>query len=444
MRPFRRRCLDRRTFLRGSACAVALPWLDAMQPALTATVSAPRRAVFVFAPNGMDMARWRPNGEGAAMRLSETLAPLGPLRDRLTVFSGLAIDGGRAHGDGFGDHARAGGSFLTCAHPRKTAGADILAGTSVDQLIAEQVGGETRLPSLELGMEPGRSAGSCDSGYSCAYSSYISWRTSDKPVAKEVDPRAVFARLFGDPALAQSAEQAERQRRRDRSVLDAVRADAKSLSGRLGAADRGKLADYLESVRELETRLARLDAERSEVALPAGLMTDGASFAERLGLIYEIMALAIASESTRVISLMLGNAGSNLSYRFLGVPEGHHDLSHHGKDAAKCERIARINRFHVEMLGAFLQRLAAEREGDGDLLSRTLVVFGSALSDGNRHNHDDLPMLLAGEGGGVAKGRGHVAFAKETPLANLYLAVLRGMGRADDSFADSTAALDLG
>lgn len=443
MPPIRRLALDRRTFLRGSACALALPWLDAMAPACAAAPPQPRRAVFVFSPNGMDMPRWRPEGVGRRAKLVEILEPLRPVRKRLTVFSGLAIDGGRPHGDGPGDHARSAGTFLTCAHPRKTAGADIHVGVSIDQVIAEHVGSETALRSLEVGMERGRSAGSCDSGYSCAYSTSVSWRAPDTPLAKETDPRAVFARLFGDPETAQSAEQAGRRRARERTVLDAVLADAKSLDRKLGAADRRKLADYLQAVREFEQRLEKLGEEAPEVALPDGLLDGGNAFEHRLALMYDIIALALASDSTRVVSFMVGNAGSNRSYRFLGVPDGHHNISHHGKDAGKRDAIAMINRFHVEQLARFLARLEREQSGDGDLLSQSLVVFGSGIGDGNRHNHDDLPMLLAGEGGGAAKGRGHVVFDKETPAANLHLAVARAMGCEDERFADSSGALDL-
>lgn len=438
--------LDRRTFLRGGACCLALPWLDAMQPALRRPVASPVRSVFVFSPNGMNMARWRPEGEGRSTTLVHTLAPLQPLRDRITVFTGLALDGGRAHGDGPGDHARAASSFLTCAHPRKTGGADIHVGVSIDQSIAAAVGGGTPFPSLELGMDKGAAAGICDSGYSCAYSNNVSWRAPDQPVTKETDPRAVFARLFGDPQQAVDGERARQQREQQQSVLDLVLADAKSLAGRLGRADRQKLEQYLQSVRELEQRLARFDADaRDRTPVPAGLLAGGQGYPEKLALMYELLALALASGRTRVATLMLGNGGSNRSYKFLGVPEGHHDLSHHGKKPEKLEALATINRWQVEQFAAFLQRLAAQPDGGRDLLAHTLVVFGSGLGDGDRHNHDDLPVLLAGEGGGAAKGRAHVKLpGKETPMANLYLAVLRAMGGRADTFGDSTGALDLG
>ncbi|MCB9878910.1 MAG: DUF1552 domain-containing protein [Planctomycetes bacterium] len=442
--PFLRRvALDRRAFLRGGAACVALPWLDAMVPALTSPPAPPRRAVFVFSPNGMHMQRWRPVGDGRAAKPGPTMASLEPLWSRLTVFRGLAIDGGRAHGDGPGDHARSAGSFLTCAHPRKTGGEDIHVGVSVDQVIAARLGAATAFPSLELGMEGGRAGGVCDSGYSCAYSNNVSWRAPEVPVTKEHDPRAVFARLFGDPELLRDREAQQKQRELDRSVLDLVQADAKALQRRLGAGDRQKVEQYLESVRELEKRLQQPLPGADEVPAVPGALFGANDFPAQLDLMYELLALALATDKTRVVSFMLGNGGSNRSYRFLGVPEGHHDLSHHGKVEQKLDGIAEINRFHVERFAGFLQRLAAARDGDRDLLASSLVVLGSGLGDGNRHNHDDLPVLLAGEGCGAAEGRGHVQLDRETPMANLYLAVLQAMGCEDRSFADSTEALTL-
>jgi hypothetical protein len=444
MPALRQRSLDRRSFLRGSAACLALPWLDAMQPALARPVATPTRCLFVFSPNGMNLVQWRPEGEGRTTKLVNTLAPLRPWRERVTVFSGLAIDGGRPHGDGPGDHARETASFLTCAHPRKTGGADIHAGISADQVIAAHVGGSTPFPSLEVGMDKSVQAGICDSGYACAYSNNISWRAPSVPVAKEVEPRAVFARLFGDPQGAQDRAAARQQRAADRSVLDLVLADAKALAADLSAADRQKLEQYLASVRELERRLERLDDEGERMPVPAGLLTTGGGYAEKLALMYELLALAFATGQTRVATLMLGNGGSNRSYRFLQVPEGHHDLSHHGKKAEKLASVAVINRFQVDQLARFLARLAAMRENDGDLLSRCLVVFGSGLGDGDRHNHEDLPVLIAGEGGGAAKGRGHVRLpGKETPMANLLLATIHAMGGRDEKFADSTGPLAL-
>lgn len=445
MPPFRHLALDRRTFLRGAGAALALPWLDAMAPALRPTPPAPVRCLFVFSPNGMHQENWRPAGEGRAAKFGPTLAPLEPLRSRVTVWSGLALDGGRAHGDGPGDHARSGASFLTCAHPRKTGGADLQAGVSIDQTIAAVVGGATSFPSLELGLEKGAEAGICDSGYACAYTGNISWRTPNVPVVKETEPVAVFARLFGDPEANGNTAAERAARARQKSVLDVVLGDTKALAGQLGAADRQKLDQYLQAVRELEQRLQKFEREASTaVAVPNGLLDGGQGYAEHLALHYELLALAFATDRTRVATLMLGNAGSNRSYRFLDVPDGHHDLSHHGKKPEKLAALAKINRFQLEQFARFLQRLAAAKEHGHDLLGQSFVLLGCGIGDGDRHNHDDLPVLLAGEGGGAAKGLGHVVLGAETPLANVYLAILRAMGGVAERFGDSNGVMALG
>ena len=443
MPSFRNLALDRRTFLRGAGALVALPWLDAMQPARGALAPAPRRALFVFAPNGKKMDEWTPAEPGKLGTLPYLLEPLAPLQRRVTVFTGLALDGGRAHGDGPGDHARAAASFLTCAHPRKTGGADLQAGVSVDQVLAARHGAATAFPSLELGMERGAAAGVCDSGYSCAYSNNVSWRTPTTPTGKEHEPRAVFARLFGDPEQALGAAAAQAQRQRTRSVLDAVRADANALRGALGGGDRAKLDDYLTAVRELERRLQRADTEAPPAPAASPELLAARSLPERLAAMYELLALAFAADRTRIATFMLGNAGSNRSYPFVGVPDGHHEVSHHGRKPEKLAAIRAINRFHVERFAAFLQRLAGQRDGDGDLLANTLVVYGSGISDGDRHNHDDLPALLCGEGGGRHRPGAHVRFAKATPMANLYLAVLHAFGGDEPRFGDSTEPLAL-
>lgn len=441
------RCaLSRRRFLRGAGACFALPWLDAMQPALARIDRPSPRALFVFAPNGKKLDEWRPRGEGTSAELPYLLEPLREVWSELSVFSGLAIDGGRGHGDGPGDHARSAASFLTCAHPKKTGGADLRAGVSVDQVLAQAIGGASVLPSLELGMEPGAAAGVCDSGYSCAYSNNVSWRSPSTPAAKETDPRAMFVRLFGDPDEQLDFAARSRARRRTRSILDAALADARDLERQLGPADRGKLAEYLDAVRDVETRIERLESETaaatSDRVDPAFLVDAvGDGFRGRLRIVYELVALAMQTGRTRVITLMLGNAGSDRSYRFLGVPDGHHSISHHGKDPSKLAAIRKINRFHVEEFARFLSRLQATKEQDGDLLRHAAIVYGCGIGDGDRHNHDDLPMLLAGRAAGALKPRGHVHFATETPAANLYLTILRALGVDHAAFADSTGTL---
>lgn len=432
--------LTRRTFLRGAAgAALALPWLESWPAA--AAERPPVRLLFVYVPNGMHMPEWTPAAPGPLRALPPLLQPLAPLREDVLVISGLTLDGARAHGDGPGDHARAVAAFLTCAHPRKTAGEDLQVGVSVDQVAAQRIGRATRFPSLELGCERGAQSGSCDSGYSCAYSSNLSWHAPGSPRAKEVDPRRVFERLFVNPDdRLPPAERARRARYRG-SVLDLVQEEATALRARLGRRDRDKLDEYATSVRELERRLDEAAAAAGPdpgMEAPTGIPGD---FGAHIRLMYDLAALALETDQTRVVSVLVANAGSNRSYRDLGVPEGHHDLSHHGRDADKQAKVARINRFHVEQLAHLLGRLKRTREEGGTLLDRTLVVFGSGISDGDRHNHDDLPVLVCGRGGGaVAPGR-HLRVARETPLANLYLSALQAAGAAVPSFGDSTGPL---
>lgn len=444
--PFRSLALSRRSFLRGSGACLALPWLDAMTPALRPAPPPTARAMFVFAPNGKKMDDWKPRGEGRGARFPYLLEPLVPLRDRLTVVSGLAIDAGDAHGDGVGDHARSAATFLTCAHPRKTGGADIQVGVSVDQALAGALGGATSLPSLELGLEPGAAAGVCDSGYACAYSNNISWRTSNTPAAKETEPRAVFTRLFGDPDEPASVAERSDRRRRTRSILDLALADAKDLQRKLGPADQRKLEEYLGSIRDVERRIEHLEAEEAE----AGRAAVGSAFLDenardglpgRLRTMYELCALAIQTDVTRIVSLMLGNAGSDRSYRFLGVPGGHHSLSHHGGAPDKLAAIRKINRFHVEEFARFITRLRDTADGEHDLLHNTIVVYGSGIGDGNRHNHNDLPVVVAGNAGGAMRMVGHLETRSDTPMANLYLTIMQSLGVKADSFADSDGTI---
>jgi hypothetical protein len=361
------------------------------------------------------------------------------------VLSGLALDGGRPHGDGPGDHARALASFLTAAHPVKTHGKDIRAGISVDQTAAAQIGHKTRFPSLELGHEPSALAGNCDSGYSCAYSSNISWRTPTSPMTKETNPQAVFDRLFGKPSAREGDPAGlARQQQRRKSIVDFVAEDAQDLQRKLSGSDRHKLDEYLYAMREVERRIVEAEtAAGKELKLPdyprpAGPPKD---YAEHVRLMLDLMVLAFQTDSTRVITFVYANEGSNRSYPEIGVTSGHHELSHHGGDPKKHAGISAINRYHVSLLAHFLGKLRAAKEGDATLLDRSMVVYGSGLSDGNRHNHDDLPILLAGRGGGTLRPGRHLRFPVNTPLANLYLGMLRKMGVAAERFADSTGEL---
>jgi hypothetical protein len=373
-----------------------------MEPARTRSLAAPLRTVFIFSPNGMIMDDWTPSSEGRfASKLPHLLEPLDGVKDQLLVLSGLALDGGRAHGDGPGDHARAAASFLTAAHPVKTQGADLAAGVSIDQVIGPYLGKGAAFQSLELGMEQGRFSGSCDSGYSCAYSNTISWRSPNLPNPKETHPKALFERLFGplggDPY-------ADEKRARRRSLLDLVLTDTKDLMTKLGSEDKARLGSYLDSVRSLEEQLIALEGDQKSTKPPADFLErDRGDYGQRLDLMYEMIRLALLTEKTRVITFMLGNAGSNRSYRSIGVPEGHHDLSHHGKKEHNLGQIRKINRFQMEAFGRFATSLKNSEVENGNLLNTCVIQLGSGIGDGNRHNHEDLPLLLLGTGGGRIK-----------------------------------------
>jgi hypothetical protein len=438
----RSRRISRRTVLRGAGAAVGLPLLQAMLPSRVraAGARAPLRMVFLYVPNGIHMPDWTPAETGDGWTVPPTLEPLAPHKSHVTVLSGLTLNGARAHGDGGGDHARSAAAFLTGAHPRKTDGADIRNDISVDQLAARELGGQTRLPSLELGLERSAQAGNCDSGYSCAYSSNLSWRSPTSPVAKEMDPSAVFDRLFA------AAPQGDARRRR--SVLDLVREDAHDLQRKLGQADRRKLEEYLHAVRDIERRMdrsaqpANRDAAQPDLTRPDGVP---AEYEQHARLMFDLMTLALQTDATRILTFMFTNEGSNRSYPQIGVGDGHHDLSHHGNDAEKQRKISAINRHHMSLAAHFVDKLATTPDGDASLLDHVMLVYGSGIGDGNRHNHDNLPIVLVGRGGGTIDAGRHLAYPRETPLTNLYVSLLQRMGVAVSSFGDSTGPLeDLG
>ncbi len=446
--------VSRRTLLRGAGTAMALPLLDCMIPggvvpgaagraaAAEAAELAPLRAAFLYVPNGMHMDAWTPKQEGAGFELPPTLEPLRNVAGKFSIHSGLAQRKAEANGDGPGDHARALATFLTGVQARKTSGADIRAGVSVDQLAAAHLGRRTRLPSLEIGSEGGGQSGNCDSGYSCVYSSNIAWRSDTQSVPKESNPRLVFDRLFAAGRPGESEEARARREKRSRSILDYVRDEARGMERVVGTADRRKLDEYFTAVRELEVRLERFNASASQrdlgMARPEG---PPEQYREHLRILADMLVLAFLTDSTRVSTFVFANEGSNKSYAFIDVPEGHHDLSHHGNDAAKQEKIQKINRFHAEQLAYLLEKLDAAREGEGSLLDRCMLVYGSGIGDGNRHNHNDLPILLAGGGGGAVKQGRHVVHEKNTPLTNLYLAMLAGLGCQVEKLGDSTGRL---
>lgn len=441
--------IPRRTFLKGVGTAIALPVLESMVPtrALAAVTAParkfPTRVAWLYVPNGINMAQWRPGEEGALGKLPYILEPLQDLKSEVSVFTGLTCDKARPHGDGGGDHARAQSAFLTGAQPRKTDGANIKVGISADQVLAQQIGRTTKLPSVELGLERGMNAGNCDSGYSCAYSANMSWRSEATPMAKEIDPRAVFERLFGS---GNNNERAESRAKRDlyhKSILDLVHEDARALKSKLGATDQRKLDEYLTAVRELEQRLERVEAaalQMPDATKPSGIPKD--SFRAHSEMMFDMLALAFQTDSTRIATMMLANDGSNRSYKEIAVNEGHHEISHHGRNKEKLEKIGKINRLHVEQFAYFLKKLRSIKEGDGTLLDHCLIAYGSGISDGDRHNHDDLPIVLAGHGNGTVKPGRHVKFANETPVTNLWLSMIDRAGATGvERIGDSTGRL---
>ena len=441
--------ISRRALLRGAGAAVALPMLDAMVPALRATTVAqkisPTRMAFVYVPNGVDMRNWTPEAVGRTFTLPQVLEPLAPVQDDILVLTGLMDHNGMALGDGPGDHARASASFLTGVHPKKTAGSDIEVGISVDQVAAQKIGTATRLPSLELGCEDGHLAGNCDSGYSCAYVNSISWRTPTVPNPPEVNPRVVFERLFGTDEDAANPVARARKARHDQSILDLVADETRRLEGGLGATDRRKLDEYFTAVREVERQVQMVERQAAENSLAAPNMAkpDGIplEFCEHARLMFDLLTLALQTDMTRIATFMLAREGSNRSYREIGVPEGHHGLSHHRNDPALMDKVAKINRYHMEQFAYFLNKLRSAPDGDGTLLDHTMIVYGSGISDGNRHNHDNLPVLLAGGTRVFRPGR-HVRCASPTPVANLYLTMLNGMDVPTDRLGDSEGRLN--
>jgi uncharacterized protein DUF1552 len=435
--------ISRRTVLRGVGTIVALPFLEAMMPRLRAAeekATAPRRMAFIYVPNGCHMEEWTPAKEGTDYELSPILQPLSPVKNDVTVLSGLTCDKARPNGDGAGDHARASSAFLTGAQARKTAGANFRSGVSADQIAAQRLGDQTRLASLELGIEKFRGSGNCDSGYSCVYEHTLAWRNPTTPLPTEVEPKLIFDRLFSDNP--NDPERLKRGRLRA-SVLDAVLADAHSLERTLGGADRQKLDQYLSSVRDLEERIHRAE-KLPPVELPEGTKKPEqlpADLTDHFHLISDILVLAFQTDVTRVATFMFGREGSEQKYTMAGVNEGHHSITHHQNKPELQAKIRAINTYHIERFAYLLGKLKAVKEGEGTLLDNCMIAYGSAIADGNRHEHGDLPVLLAGRGGGTIKTGRHVRVERETPVNNLWLAMLERMGAATKQLGDSTGVL---
>jgi hypothetical protein len=436
-----RMALSRRTFLRGVGASVALPLLDAMVPALTAAADTPAKAVprlgVVYHPNGVIYQNWLPKGAGRDFEFSPILAPLEPFRDQLIVVTNLSSHEAEALGDGGGDHSRASGSYLTGVHVKKSDSV-VENSVSMDQIAANAHKGETQLSSLQLTADDNSLVGSCDVGYSCAYSSTLSWLTPTLPLMAENNPRVVFERMFGSSDSTDPRVRASRLRQ-DRSILDSVAARVRQLQQKLGAADNTKVNDYLESLRDVERRIQKAEEQSAkegpDVDQPAGVP---ASFDAHVRLLYDLQLLAYQSDLTRVITFMYGREQTDRPYPQIDVPEPHHSLTHHQNDPMKMEKCTKIQLYHVKLFADYLEKLRKTPDGDGSLLDHMMLLYGGGISNSDRHTHGPLPTLLLGGGGGTIKGGRHLVYPEDTPLTNLQLTLLNKMGVPAEKLGDST------
>jgi hypothetical protein len=417
--------------------AVALPLLDAMIPAMAAAPGPVRRLGVVYHPNGVIYDQWLPTGVGANYELSPTLAVLKPFRDKLIVVTGLASDEAEALGDGGGDHSRASGTYLTGVHVRKSDSV-VRNGISMDQIAAKAFERYTQLSSLQLTVDDNSMVGSCDTGYSCAYSSTLSWLTPSLPLMSENNPRVVFERLFGSIDSTDPKVRASRLQQ-DQSILDSVTGRVQQLQQKLGAADNRKVDDYLASLRDVERQIQKAEEQSSkempDVVRPAGIPD---SFEEHVRLLYDLQLLAYQSDLTRVITFMYGREQTGRSYPQIGVPEPHHPLTHHQGNPEKMAKCAVIQRYHLKLFAEFLEKLRKTPEGDGSLLDNVTLLFGGGISNSDRHTHGPLPTLLLGGGSGTLKGGRHIVYPEHTPLTNLQMTLLNKMGVRTEKLGDST------
>ena len=440
-----RKHLPRRTFLKGMGAVVALPMLDAMTPAFAGPArlrTPPLRLAFTYVPNGITMADWTPSAEGAGFEYPRIMKPLEAFRSDTLVLSGLSHRNGMALGDGPGDHARAAASYLTGVHPRKTAGADIQNGISVDQIAAQHIGADTRFGSIELGCDDSRTIGNCDSGYSCAYTNSLAWRGPSTPMPPETNPRLVFERLFGDIDTSLPPEVRARRLRYRRSILDLVGDRTTRLSADLGASDRRKLDEYLSSIREIEQRIERAEQDLTGLTpmidKPSGIPVQ---YEDYVNLMFDLQLVAFQTDQTRVVTMMMGREGSMRTYPEIGVPDPHHPLTHHRGNPEWIEKVTQVNTLHMKLFAGFIAKLKATPDGDGSLLDHSMIVYGSGLSDGNRHAHDDLPTLIVGRGGNLRTAT-HLVYPKQTPMTNLFLTLLDRMGVQPEKIGDSTGMME--
>ena len=435
-----KKALPRRTFLRGMGAAVALPLLDAMVPSMTAFAKTPaspvRRLGFVYMPMGCDLPRWTPPGTGRLLELSPTLQSLTPVVDQLTVITNLELKNAYP-----GTHATSNAAFLSAAKAKWTESTDYYLGTTVDQIAASQIGQQTLLPSLELSMDLLQTVGQCDNGYACVYQNNLSWSSPTTPLPAEAHPRIVFERLFGEGGSTADRRAALKKRA---SLLDWVRDDISRLQRDLGPEDRTRVGHYLDTVREVERRIQKAEAETGDQSLPDLDRPVGvpAAYADHARLMFDLQVLALQADVTRVITFQLARETSNRTYTEIGVSDPHHPLTHHGNDPDKIARMAKINAFHVSLFAYFLEKLKSTPEGDGSLLDHSLYLYGSGMGNPNVHDHVNLPILVAGGGAAGVKGARHLKYDEPTPLANLHLTLLERVGVRMDNFADSKGKVD--
>jgi hypothetical protein len=435
-----KKALPRRTFLRGMGTTLALPLLDAMVPALTALAATPanpvRRLGFVYVPMGSTISQWTPRGEGTLAELSPTLSSLASVVDHLTVLTNMELKNAYP-----GTHATANAAFLSAATAKWTESTDYQLATTVDQVAAQQMGKQTRLPSLELAMDLLTVVGQCDNGYACVYQNNLSWSSPTTPLPAEAHPRIVFERLFGEGGTPADRRAALR---RKASLLDWVNEDIARLQRKLGPGDRSKVSQYLDTVREVERRIQKAEAGTTDQPLPDLDRPVGvpAAYADHARLMFDLQVLALQGDVTRVITFQLARETSNRTYAEAGVPDPHHPLTHHGNDPDKIAKMAKINAFHVSLFAYFLEKLKATPEGNGNLLDHGLFLYGSGMGNPNVHDHVNLPILVAGGAAGAVKGGRHITYAEPTPLANLHLTLLERVGVRMDAFADSKGKVD--
>ena len=432
--------LPRRTFLRGVGASLALPFLDAMAPAMAAVPKGQPRFSAVYVGNGANMFDWTPSTQGANFDFSPILQPLETFRDRTLVFTGLDNYPATDQGDTGGQHPRAAPAFMSSVHPKQTEGADVEAGTTVDQLIAENISRDSKLASLEVAVDRNDVVGACDHGYACAYMNSMSWKTPTMPLPAETNPRFVFERLFGS---GDTAEERAVRTQDDRSILDGLSDEIARLSGKLGGRDRSKLGEYLDSIRDVEERIVRAESYNSDFEIPDRPVGIPDTFKEYAELMLDLQVLAFQADVTRVTSFMMARENINRSYNEIGLPEAHHSMSHHGNNPEKMRDFSKLNTYHVETLAYFLKRLQSTPDGDGTLLDRTVVLYGKGMSDGNTHNNYSVPVVVVGGHENGLRGNRHLSYPKGTPLANLSLSLLDKFGVQMESFGDSTGHLPL-